>query len=197
MTHPHATHHLKHVTGPLSLASTESDLGGHVLSPTDHALPLMTDFTIVPAFAVGHLMQIDQALVHMKISGVRFMFVKNHEDALVGYITAYDILGEKPMKYLQSIDCNRDTCTRTDVLVEHIMTPVGEWDVLEYAFMAKATVAQLTQIFNDTGKRHLVVIHHHLVRGIISATRLEHATRVQLGTIGSARSFLDIGRALI
>ncbi len=196
MSHTHASHHLKPVTGPLTLASAEPALG-QVLAPTDHALPLMTDFTIVPAFAVGPLMQIDQVLAHMKIAGVRFMFVKNLEDALVGYITAYDILGEKPMRYLQSIDCNRDTCTRTDVLVEHIMTPVGEWDVLEYGFVAKATVAQLTQIFNDTGKRHLIVVHHHHVRGIISATRLEQATRVQLGTIGSARSFLDIGRALI
>ncbi len=196
MSHQHAIHHLKHVSGPLSLASAEP-AHGHVLSATDHALSLMTDFTVVPAFTVGHLMQIDQVLAHMKIAGVRFLFVKNLEEALVGYITAYDILGEKPMKYLQSIDCNRDTCTRTDVLVENIMTPIGEWDVLDYSYVVKATVAQLTQIFNDTGKRHLVVVQNHHVRGIISATRMEQATGVQLGTIGSARSFMEIGRALI
>ena len=71
---------------------------------------------------------IDAALEKMKVAGLRiaFVFEKGSENVL-GMITAYDIMGEKPMRYLQDIGLNDHHITRKDIKVQDILDPVSTW----------------------------------------------------------------------
>ena len=91
----------------------------------DPALNVLTDFTKTAVFSIGPDEPIDHALLYMKTVGVRLLFVLGDDGWLAGLVTSHDIMGEKPMLYLQSMDCNHTTCTRSDVLVKNIMTPIS------------------------------------------------------------------------
>jgi len=169
---------------------------------TDSALNVMTDLTKTPAFSIGLDEQVDHALLYMKTVGVRLLFVLDNDGGLAGLVTSNDIMGEKPMLYLQSVDCNHMTCTRSDVLVKNVMTPTSHWEVINYSEIQNANIAQIVAAFKATGKRHLVVkgssenCPESIVRGIFSASRVEHATSLQLEIVNTARSFAEIETAL-
>ena len=63
--------------------------------PQDPAICVMTDFRERPSVIVSQTTMIDEALEHMKHSGVRSAFaVDDRSRAVVGLITAYDIVGQ-------------------------------------------------------------------------------------------------------
>lgn len=189
---------LRHVDGPLELARMPAVPRK---LPADPAVSVMTDFTDTAVFVIGHDVEIDQALLYMKTVGVRFLFVKDGGGSLVGLVTSTDIQGEKPVRYLQSVDCTLKSCSRADVLVKHIMVPVENWDVIDYSDVEKARISHVVDSFKATGRRHLVVTEHTgrvaMVRGIFSATRVEHALGMQLDIVRAAKSFAEIESALM
>lgn len=182
---------LRRVDGPLVLANSGMPAVPRV-SPNDPAVAVFTDFTRTAVFSIGEDVGIDQSLLYMKAVGVRFLFVKDTENALVGLVTSTDIQGEKPLRYLQAVHC-----TRADVLVKHIMTPVSHWEVIDYSEVEKARIFQVVDSFKAVGRRHLVVTENSLVRGIFSATRVEQALGLQLDIARTARSFAEIENAVM
>lgn len=196
-----ATLPLKSVTNPITLPQCSAPVVQR-MTPADPALNVMTDFTSTPVFSIGHNEQIDHALLYMKAVGVRLLFVLDNDGSLIGLVTSSDIQGEKPMLYLQSIDCNRMTCARSDVLVENVMTSVSHWEVIDYTDVKKAQISQIIAAFKATGMRHLVVIGNSekcpesIVRGIFSASRVEQATSMQLDIVNTANNFAEIKHAI-
>jgi CBS-domain-containing membrane protein len=196
-----ATLSLNSVTNPISLPQC-----GTPVIPrktlADPAMDVMTDFTNTPAFSIGHNEPIDHALLYMKTVGVRLLFALDDNGNLTGLITSSDIQGEKPMLYLQSIDCNHMTCTRSDILVRNIMTPVSHWEVINYTDAKKAQISQIISAFRSTGLKHLVVIGksescpESIVRGLFSASRIEQATSLQLDIVSTPRNFAEIEHAI-
>ena len=164
----------------------------------DPALNALTDFTKTAAFSIGLDEPIDHALLYMKTVGVRLLFVLGNDGWLAGLVTSHDIMGEKPMLYLQSMDCNHTTCTRSDVLVKNVMAPISEWEVIDYVDIENAQISQVIAAFKAAGRRHLVVTGYsescpeNIVRGIFSATRIEQATSLQLEIVSMAKSFAEI-----
>lgn len=189
---------LRHVDGPLELAQMPALPR---MTPMAPAVSVMTDFRKTAVFSTAPDVGIDQALMYMKAVGVRFLFVRDAEGALVGLVTSTDIMGEKPMRYLQSVDCTFTSCTREDVLVTHIMVPVENWEVIDYSDVEKARISQVVDSFKSTGRRHLVVTERdgnvNVVRGILSATRVEQALGMQLHIVRTAKSFAEIESALM
>ena len=166
-------------------------------SPDDPAVSVMTDFTKQPIFSIRGDAAIDQALLYMKAVGVRFLFVLDGENRLAGLVTSTDIQGEKPLRYLQSVDCTLASCSREDVLVRHVMIPVEQWEVSDYSDVERARVSHVVESFRVAGRRHLVVTENGMVRGIFSATRVEQALGIQLDIVRTARSFAEIESALM
>src|SRR3984957_10067694 len=71
--------------------------------PQDPALTVMTDFRERTSVTVSDTATIDEALEHMRHTGVRCAFaIDDQSRMVVGLITAYDIVGEKPMQYMGS-----------------------------------------------------------------------------------------------
>ncbi len=168
----------------------------------DPALDLLTDFHLTPAISVRATAQIDDALTQMIRDRVRLLFVVDAEFSLLGAITSYDIQGEKPLRYLQSRDCRIGICSREDILVQDIMTPVQKWKVIDFDQLRDATVADVVEAFKASGLRHLIVVDAisgrdvQVVRGLLSLATLERALGTKIESTKVASSFAEIKRAL-
>ncbi len=173
------------------------------ISLDDNALSVMTDLEKAPAITVQGITPIDQALEHMIQSGVRSLFVLDNESRVIGLITSYDIQGEKPIRYLQSLDCTHRNCCRGDVLVKDIMEPMDKLKNLDFKKVRDATVGNIVATFRRVGHKHLVVVDHNrdqdepTIRGIFSATQLERQLGMTLVATSTTHSFADVEQALM
>ena len=178
------------------------DPGLTLLGDETPALDLMTDFRRTPAISVHAATQIDDALNQMIYSGVRLLFVVDAAFRVIGTVTSHDIHSEKPMLYLQSRDCRIGICTRDDVQVQDILTPVHAWRALNYRDLADATLGNIVQTFRNLGVRHLIVLDGvsvqgiQSVRGLFSASVVERALGIRIDSTETAESFADIEREL-
>jgi len=189
----------------LKATSTNTPL----LSSETPALESMTDFCRTPSISVPASTRIDSALDRMIFSGVRLLFVVDTSFSLLGYITSYDIQSEKPMLYLQTKDCQIGTCSREDITVQDIMTPLADWRILNYDNLTHATLGNIVETFKVLGQRHILVGQRHIlveqttlsettthtVRGLFSASTLERALGINIEITNTAKSFADIKRA--
>ena len=196
-----------HNNTPLTLSKPTADIGfitktdskNIALDPGDRALNLLTDFHLTPALSVLAATQIDAALTQMICSGVRLLFVVDAEFNILGSITSYDIQGEKPLRYLQSRDCRIGICSREDIVVQDIMTPVYKWKVVNYDQLINATIADIALTFKELGQRHLIVVdpvrgshNRQVVRGLFSLTDLERVLGINIEPAKVAHSFAEI-----
>jgi CBS domain-containing protein len=142
---------------------------------------VMTDFTQRNMVTVDGRLPVDTALEVMRHAGVRSAFVVDAEQQQVlGLITAHDIMGEKPIRYLQSIGCTHRTCSRDDVKVADIMDRSEEWAVIAAADAASATVGAVLEALAHSGRTHLPVVEAGpggpTLRGVFSRAKLLRLT---------------------
>lgn len=143
----------------------------------DPARSVMTDFNEHSIVSVRAEQQIDEALEHMRHAGVRSAFVLDAPRARVlGLITAYDIMGEKPLRFTQKIGTARE-----EVTVGDIMEPAREWLVLPLSDVDRADVAAVLDVFKRSHRSHLPVIEpaeggRWRVRGVLSSAKVLRLT---------------------
>lgn len=153
---------------------------GSDLALDSPATAALTDFTRECPVTVAPGRHIDDALQDMIRAGVRALLVLD-EGRVLGLITAYDILGERPIQFLQSGECVHDPCLHRHVTVADVMTGLERQPVLELNFVQSACVGDLMETFRTTGSTHLLVVEpghdgESVARGLISRTRLERQT---------------------
>ncbi len=142
-------------------------------APGDPALSVMTDFRERASVTIGESATIDAALEHMKHNGVRCAFaVDEVRRVVVGLITAYDILSEKPMRHMQAM-----ASPRREVQVRDVMHAVSEWKVLDIKDVEQATVASVSHLFELTGLTHVPVMEtgdpgEQRLRGLLSGAKV-------------------------
>lgn len=156
---------------------------------TTSATKLMTDFCRNPAISTPASTQIDTALDQMIFSGVRLLFVVDADFTLLGLVTSFDIQSEKPMLYLQSKDCRIGTCSRDDVTVQDIMTPLNQCEMLDFDEMETATLGDIVETFKSVRRRHLLVSessdgNSNTIRGLFSITDIERALGISIEITG-------------
>ena len=143
-----------------------------------HALGVMTDFTNDAPATVTEDRQIDAALNDMILIGVRALVVIR-EGEVLGLITAHDIQGEKPVKFLQSPLCTGNPCTRRTIVVGDIMARLGWLETLEYTWVRASKAGDLASVFASNSYTHMFVMEPgnfggvRRIRGLVSRTRLE------------------------
>jgi len=69
---------------------------------------------------------------------------------VVGLVTAYDIMSEKPMRHMQSM-----ASPRREVLVRDIMQGIAEWRVADIKDIEQETVAAVSRLFEETRLTHI------------------------------------------
>jgi hypothetical protein len=170
---------LEAVIGPVLIPGSR---GTRALKVDPHApaVTVMTDFRTAPLVTTQYDTSIDVALGQMKLSGARFAFVVGADGSLLGSVTSYDIQGEKPVQYMVSVGCSKDTCAWRDVQVENIMEPLASWKVIDHGRASRMSVAQVADLMAQGGQRYLVVVEPadgpggaRQVRGLFSAARLQ------------------------
>lgn len=141
---------------------------------TDPALSVMIDFRSRSSVTVSETAPLDEALGHMKHTGVRCAFVVDEKKrAVVGMLTAYDILGEKPQQHMRFTGTSHD-----DVLVKDIMQKISDWRVADIKDIEQSTVRDVLEVFNETGMTHLPVMettenNEQRLRGLLSFAKVK------------------------
>ena len=141
--------------------------------PEDPALSVMTDFRERSSVTVPETSTIDAALDHMKHTGVRCAFaIDDVQRLVVGLITAYDIMGEKPMRHMRLT-----STVRSQVLVKDLMLRPHDWRVALVKHIERHTVAEVAHLFDETLLTHIIVVETddhgtQRLRGILSAAKV-------------------------
>ena len=141
--------------------------------PQDPALTVMTDFRERASVTVPDTAVIDEALEHMRHTGVRCAFaIDDRRRVVVGLITAYDITGEKPMQYMQS-----RVIPRREVLVRDIMQEISQCRVADIKQIERATVVAVSNMFATNRLTHVPVMEttetgEQRLRGLLSAAKV-------------------------
>jgi len=159
----------------------------------DPAFSVLTDLTQVTPATIGPERSIDHANAMMLERRVRLLFVVGADRFIVGVITATDLLGEKPMRFMQSRGV-----TRPDILVADIMTPFERMDAISMQDVAQMRVGHIVATLKAVGRQHLVAADEggRRVRGLFSTSRIAKQLGVELTTSELAKTFAEIEAAL-
>jgi len=175
-------------TRPLSIVTLDSS-----------ALEVMTDLEKEKAVTIGPTASIETANRLMMASGVRLLLVTEPLDRVVGLITATDILGEKPMQVIGQTPGR----THSDVVVQQIMTPGEEIEVLAFDAVRTARVGDVLTTLQDAGRLHAVAVARSgpaatpVIRGIFSATQIGKQLGISVDTTHPARTFAELEAILM
>ena len=143
----------------------------------DPAISAMTDFRERALFKVSPEELIVEALQKMKVAGLRLGFViDDKSENILGSITAYDIMGEKPMRFQQNARVNHK-----DIKVKDIMENVSDWVCVEMKNVNSTTIQSVLNAFQKTGRTHIPVIDtkegsEHRLCGLFSSSKVLRLT---------------------
>ena len=185
---------------PLTLTLLEP--GARVASPTtpgrvtldDPAFSVMTDLREVSAATTTPEEMVTAAHAQMVRRGVRLLFVLDPGGTVVGVITATDILGEKPIRFMQSRGV-----AHAEIQVEDIMTPASMLEAMSLIDVAQMRVGHIVATLKKVRRQHLMVAEEggRRIRGLFSASQVARQLGMELQTFEVAQSFADIEAALV
>jgi CBS domain-containing protein len=160
----------------------------------DPAFSVMTDLRQVSAATTRPEETIDTAHAIMIRRGVRLLFVLDDDATVAGVITATDLLGEKPVRFMQARGVSH-----AEILVADIMTPASMLEALSLLDAAQMRVGHIVATLKAVGRKHLMVSEEggRRVRGLFSASQIARQLGIEVQTFEVARSFAEIEAALV
>ena len=161
------------------------------------ATDVMTDFTRVAAISMGPCATLNAAEQRMIASNVRLLLVTEQSNKILGIITATDIQGDRPIKYIQKVGGKRD-----DIFLQDIMTPSAQLDVLQMKMVEKVMVGDIVQTMKKVGRQHALVVDtdeegNQTLRGIFSTKQISRQLGIEIDTAEIARTFAELEEALL
>ncbi|PTR17107.1 CBS domain protein [Nitrosospira sp. Nsp2] len=160
------------------------------------ASDVMTDLRHAHAAIVDSRASMEAANEYMKQRGVRSLLVLNEDEILTGIITATDVLGEKPLRFIQE-----RRVKHSEILVSDIMTPLDRLEGIPLEVVRRAKVGDIVASLLDTGRQHTLVLEDDIegnpvVCGIFSLTQIEKQLGASIPSIEIARTFTEIEATL-
>jgi CBS-domain-containing membrane protein len=145
----------------------------------DPAVNVMTDLRSVAVVSARAKTSLDKANAKMIRYGVRTLLVLDDEDKVTGILTATDVLGEKPVRFLQQMGG-----THADILVRDVMTVQRDLEVLKLEDVQRSKVGNILATLKAAGRQHAMVVEENadgsqIVRGLFSATQVARQLGVQ------------------
>jgi CBS-domain-containing membrane protein len=162
----------------------------------DSATNVMTDLRSVSVVNVRARTSMEKANAKMIRYGVRTLLVLDEADKVAGLLTASDVLGEKPVRFLQQVGG-----THADIMVSDVMTVQSDLEVLSYEDVLKANVGSILATLKKSGRQHAIVVEENAgggqtVRGLFSATQIARQLGVRINTAEVAKIFAEIEAAV-
>ncbi|HTJ54470.1 MAG TPA: CBS domain-containing protein [Nitrosospira sp.] len=161
------------------------------------ALEVMTDLRYVHAGVTEPQMTMEAANVYMMHRGIRSLLVLDQDKLLCGILTATDILGEKPLRFIQQRQVKHN-----EILVSDIMTPLDRLEAIPIYIVQNARVGDVIASLRDSGRQHTWVIENDadgkpVVCGIFSLTQIEKQLGAAIPPTEVAKTFVEIEETLI
>lgn len=159
----------------------------------DPAVRVMTDLKDVMAVTIGPEKTVDAARERMVRHSVRLLLVIDDQETVLGLVTATDILGEKPLQFIQKSGGRRE-----DILVRNIMTPQEKLEVLCMKDVAAAKVGNIVATLKKCGRQHALAVdtegpgQAQRVRGIFSTSQVSRLLGTEIQTVEIAQTFAEI-----
>lgn len=118
----------------------------------DPAVEVMTDFTRIEPRTTRIDTPIDEALEHMKTSGVRSLLVDDEFGDVIGLVSSYDIQGEKPITLIE-----QSRRPRASITIGEVMTPKRDLEFLDMLSVRGARVGHVVATLRKLELRYLLV----------------------------------------
>lgn len=168
----------------------------HSVTLDDQAINVMTDLRSVSVVNVRAKTALEKANDKMIRYGVRMLLVMDDADKVTGLLTATDVLGEKPVRFLQQMGG-----THADILVRDVMTTQQELEVSKLEDVLKAKVGDILATLKASGRQHAMVVEENAdgsqtVRGLFSVTQIARQLGVKVKTAEVAKVFAEIEAAV-
>ncbi|WP_455210584.1 CBS domain-containing protein [Kaarinaea lacus] len=167
------------------------------VATNDPATLVMTDFNEVTPFSIEPTASIDDANDKMIACGVRLLFVTDNVGSLLGLVTARDILGEKPLKYLQEHGGRRE-----DIITQELMTPHEQLLTLRMSDVQMASVGDIIETMKAFGRQHILVSEPYssesgeTIRGIFSTSQISRQVGFTIELVERATNFAEVEKTL-
>ena len=160
----------------------------------DPAFSVMTDLREIAAATTAPEESISRAHAFMIRRGVRLLFVLDREGAIAGVITATDLLGEKPMRFMQS-----HGVSHAELQVADLMTPAAMLEAIPFQDAAQMRVGHIVATLKAVRRQHVLVAEDggKRVRGLFSASQVARQLGLEMQTMEVAQTFADIEAALV
>jgi hypothetical protein len=171
------------------------------------ALEVMTDLARVSPATIRPQAPLEGANQFMISRGVRLLLVVDVHDAVLGVLTATDVLGEKALRVAAERGVKRSELTAGD-----LMTPAAAVEVIALGHVQGARVGHVLETLRRAGRQHALVVEEEpgaegapsgraprraMVRGIFSVSQLARQLGLLLPQAGEvARTFAEIEAAL-
>jgi CBS domain containing-hemolysin-like protein len=146
------------------------------------ALEVMTDLEKQRAITIAPDTTIDQAHQKMIQRNIHMLFVLGKSNSITGIITTEDVLGEKPVQFMQKHRIKRDK-----VLVEDLMTPRKKLEALDYIDIKKARVGDIVRTLKAAKRVHALVLDYQksdeetsVIKGIFSLNQISRQLGMEL-----------------
>lgn len=184
----------QYLTGNVQISKPASPNPVTLNSP---ASEVMTDLRKIHAAVIAPGITMEIANTYMMQRGVRTLLVINDDDSLIGIITATDILGEKPMRFIQQRGVKHN-----EILVMDIMTPLEKLEAIPLEDVMHARVGNIVASLRESERLHALVIDGHTIGlsricGIFSWTQIEKQLGMTIPPNNVAKSFAEIELTLI
>ncbi|MEW5904161.1 MAG: CBS domain-containing protein [Pseudomonadota bacterium] len=162
----------------------------------DPATAAMTDLGKVSVVSVRARTSMDKANAKMIKYGVRMLLVLDENEQVAGLVTATDILGEKPMRFLREMGG-----THADILVRDIMTTQRELEVLDIEDVRRARIGDVVLTLKQAQRQHALVAAampdgRQTVCGLFSLTQIARQLGAQVQGFELARTLAEIEAAI-
>jgi len=164
------------------------------------ATDVMTDLRRVSAVTIGPDVSIDEANQTMIAYRVRALFVVDDGRRVSGIITSTDIVGEKPLQFMQERNVHHG-----EIAVRDVMTPADRLEILELWEVERARVGDVVATLKVAGRQHALVVEttdqaqtvQRSVCGIFSLTQIARQLGIPPQQIHDiARTFAEIQAAI-
>jgi len=157
------------------------------------AVEAMTDLRRVTASTIATDRTIEECNALMKARGIRLLFVEDAQRRVLGVITATDLLGEKPVRFMHERGLRRH-----EILVSDLMTPASALEALELRDVLHAQVGQIVATLKAAGRQHTFVTEDagQRICGLFSATHIARRLGIEVVTHEVAANFAQIEAAL-
>ena len=159
---------------------------------SDPAVDVMTDLNKVSVIGVRAKTSMERANAKMIRYGVRMLLVLDDNEQMAGLLTATDLMGEKPMHFLQHMGG-----THADIMVRDIMTTQRELEVLKIEDVQQAKVGQIVATLKQSNRQHALVVSEgadgrQTVCGLFSITQIARQLGAQVHSFEFARTLAEI-----